>query len=88
MLVVIRDDRRGIRPADELALDLAAPGVAKALDAHGELAALEDRVPAERLDRLLVGHRIRASVAPAASAAAKKSGSSRPIERVGSPLAA
>ena len=86
--VVVGDDRRGIHAPHDLALDLLAVAVAEALDAHRELAALVDGVAAERLDRFVLGaHVISASAVPAARAAAKNSGSSRPIERVGRPLA-
>jgi hypothetical protein len=88
-LVVVGDDRRRVLAADDLALDLLAVVMAKALDGDGEGLAVEDGLTAERLN--LLAHRLPAicpSAVPAASAAAKNSGSSRPIERVGRPLAA
>src|SRR5204862_3248830 len=84
VVVVVGDDRCGVLAADELALDDLAVLVAEALDADVERHALEDRLAAKRLDALRAhATDSSASVVPADRAAAKNSGSARPIERDG-----
>src|SRR5439155_5101397 len=80
----------GAGVADDLAGDLLAVGIAIALAVDGHDRALEDPFGRQPLEIALAHERgiIAARAVPAASAAATKSGSSRPIDRVGPGYAA
>ena len=95
MLVVVGDGGRGALVVHDLALDLLPVGEAEALDRERDDPALVDRAAPHGLEAAVGGAHgawiLPASAVPAASAAAKNSGSSasaRPIVRAGRPLAA